>query len=79
MMRLNLRLAEAVAQAAINHAEHLCIAVSVAVCQAEGRIVAFRKMDGTDVMSGHEAMRRAITAAAGARAVQRSLHEAQFA
>ena len=62
-MDMGLRLAEAVAHAATSHAEMIGIRVSVAVCNDDGRIVAFLKMDGTDVMSGHEAMRRAITAA----------------
>jgi uncharacterized protein GlcG (DUF336 family) len=38
--------------------------ISVAVCDELGRIHAFLKMDGSDdVLSGHEAMRRAIHAA----------------
>lgn len=62
-LRMRLRLAEAIAQAAISHAEEQKLPVSVAVCDEEGRIFAFLKMDGTDVMSGHEAMRRAMMAA----------------
>ncbi len=62
-MDMELRLAEVVAHAAITHAETIGIQISVAVCNEGGRIVAFLKMDGTDVMSGHEAMRRAMTAA----------------
>lgn len=62
-MEMRLRLAEAIAQAAIFHAEKIGVRVCVAVCDDNGRIVAFMKMDGTDVMAGHEAMRRAMTAA----------------
>ena len=62
-MDMGLRLAEEIAHAATAHAEAIGIRVSVAVCGDDGRIVAFLKMDGTDVMSGHEAMRRAMTAA----------------
>ena len=62
-MDLRLRTAEAMAHAAIFHAESLGVGICVAVCGEGGRIVAFLKMDGTDAMSGHEAMRRAMTAA----------------
>ena len=62
-MRMRLQLAEAITHAATFRAKQLGICVSVAVCGDDGRIVAFLKMDGTDVMSGHEAMRRAMTAA----------------
>ena len=61
-MHTKLRLAEVIAHAATS--QKIC--VSVAVCDEKGRIFAFLKMDGTDVMSGHEAMRRAMTAAGAA-------------
>lgn len=63
-MHMKLQLAQTIAHAATSRAEELEIRVCVAVCGDDGRIVAFLKMDGTDVMSGHEAMRRAMTAAA---------------
>ena len=60
---MRLQLAETIAHAAIDHAEKIGARVCVAVCDDDGRIISFLKMDGTDVMSGHEAMRRAVTAA----------------
>ncbi len=62
-MDMGLHLAEAIAHAAISHAEGLGIRVAVAVCGSDGRIVVVLKMDGSDVLAGHEAMRRAMTAA----------------
>lgn len=62
-MDMRLRLAEAVVHAATAHAEAIGIRVCVAVCDSNGRIFAFLKMDGTGAMSGHEAMRRAMAAA----------------
>lgn len=62
-MEMNLQLAEKMAHAATLCAAALDIRVSVAICGDDGRIVAFLKMDGTDLLSGHEAMRRAMTAA----------------
>lgn len=50
-MRLRLQLAEAIVHAAVVHAEDLGIQVSVAACREDGRIVAFLKMDGTNVIS----------------------------
>lgn len=62
-MHMRLQLAEAIAHAVTSYAEEQKLFVSVAVCDEQGRIFAFLKMDGTDVMSGHEAMRRAMMAA----------------
>ena len=62
-MKLNLAHATSIANASIVKARELGTSVSVAVCNTEGRIIVFFKMDGTDAMSGHEAMRRAIGAA----------------
>lgn len=62
-LHMRLQLAEAIAHAATSYAKEQKLSVSVAVCDEQGRIFAFLKMDGTDVMSGHEAMRRAMTAA----------------
>ena len=52
-MDMNLQLTENMAHAATSHAAGLDICVSVAVCGDDGRIVAFLKMDGTDLLSGH--------------------------
>jgi uncharacterized protein GlcG (DUF336 family) len=60
---MKLRLAQAMAQAAIAQAQRSGIQICVAVCDENSRIFAFLKMDDTDAMAGHEAMRRAMTAA----------------
>ena len=53
------------AQRAIDAAKKKDAVVAVAVCNKLGRLKAFLKMDGTqEVIIGHEAMRRAIHAAA---------------
>ena len=62
-MDMDLYLAEAIAHAAIVRAEEVGIAMAVAVCNADGRLVVVLKMDGSYVLAGHEAMRRAMTAA----------------
>ena len=62
-MKLNLAHATSIANASIVKAAELGTSISVAVCNTEGRIIVFFKMDGTGAMSGHEAMRRAIGAA----------------
>ena len=62
---ITLEKAVAAAQRAIEAATRNDAVVAVAVCDEFGRIKAFLKMDGTqEVFIGHEAMRRAIHAAA---------------
>ena len=57
--------AVAAAERAIDAAKKKDAVVAVAVCDELGRLKAFLKMDGTqEVFIGHEAMRRAIHAAA---------------
>jgi uncharacterized protein GlcG (DUF336 family) len=54
----------AASHAVIVAAETESLNISVAVCDELGRLHAFLKMDGSiDVLSGHEAMRRAIRSA----------------
>ncbi len=62
-VRLDLAHALSIAQAAVAAAQRSDCGISVAVCNREGRIIAFLKMDGTGALSGHEAMRRAIASA----------------
>ena len=61
--RLDLAHALSIAQAAIAAARRSDCLISVAVCNREGRMIAFLKMDGTDALSGHEAIRRAVASA----------------
>ncbi len=61
-MKLDLARATSIANASLGKARELGVSVSVAVCNAEGRMIVFLKMDGTGVLTGHEAMRRAIGA-----------------
>lgn len=62
-MDLTLQKAQEVMGASIALADRLGLAVCVAVCDPQGRLVAFSKMDGTGALEGHEAIRRAITSA----------------
>ncbi len=62
-MTVSLHSARCAAQAAIDFAEAQGEAICVAVCNVGGRLVAFFKMDGTDALAGHEAIRRAISSA----------------
>ncbi len=67
--------AERSARAAMAHAKSLEIAICVAVCDPQGRLTVFFKMDGTDALSGHEAIRRAITSAGTGLASDGAAHE----
>ncbi len=62
-MDMSLATAERSARAALAHAGDLGITICVAICDAQGRLSVFFKMDETAALSGHEAIRRAITAA----------------
>ena len=62
-MHLTLAMAEHVSRAAIEQAGRLEASICVAVCDGQGRLTAFLKMDGSDALSGHEAIRRAMTSA----------------
>ena len=62
-MKLNLAHATSIANASLVKARELGVSVSVAVCNAGGRMIVFFKMDGPAAHTGHEAMRRAIGAA----------------
>ncbi len=62
-MSLALAPAEASARAAMARATSLGIAICVAVCDGQGRLTVFFKMDATTALAGHEAIRRAITSA----------------
>ncbi len=62
-MSIGLAPAEGSARAAMAHATDLGIAICVAVCDGQGRLTVFFKMDGTPALAGHEAIRRAITSA----------------
>lgn len=62
-MELSLRSAEGIARAAITHASRSGILICVAVCDPNGRLITFSKMDGSSALTGHEAIRRAVTAA----------------
>ena len=65
MMRLNFRLAEPVTQAGINHAEHLGIAVSVAVCQVDCLILSSEGCFGGVGVCGATAEQSVACARAG--------------
>lgn len=55
--------AERVAQAARSNACEHGLAAAVAVCDADGRLLVFFKLDDAGAMAGHEAIGRAIAAA----------------
>ena len=74
-MSLNLASAEQSARAAMAHATSLGIAICVAVCDGQGRLTVFFKMDGTTVLAGHEAIRRALTSAGTGRPSDGAAHE----
>ena len=56
-MSLGLALAERSARAAMVHATGLAITICVAVCDEQGRLAVFFKMDGTTALAGHEAVK----------------------
>lgn len=60
---ITLAQAQALSAASVAHARSIGIKVCVAVCDGDGRLVAFSKMDGSTALDGHEAIRRAVTAA----------------
>ncbi len=66
-MALGLKDAEAIVDAAIAKAEQLDIRVSVAVCDAGGRLVAFKRMDGAIWASALGSQGKAVASAAFAR------------
>lgn len=63
-MKLQLAQAHAVMQGAILKAEALGIRISVAVCDAGGRLVAFQRMDGCHWAAGYGSQGKAIASAA---------------
>ena len=66
-MALSLREADAIIEAAIQKAAALNIKVSVAVCDAGGRLVAFKRMDGAIWASTLGSQGKAVASAAFAR------------
>ena len=74
-MDMSLGPAERSARVAMAHAESLGIAICAAVCDAQGRLTVFFKMDGTAALTGHEAIRRAITAAGTGLPSDEAAHE----
>jgi uncharacterized protein GlcG (DUF336 family) len=60
---LTLAEASAVVGYAIDEAQRLGIAVSVAVCGPQGRLVAFSKMDGAGCMTARGAIGKAVASA----------------
>ena len=63
-MALTLRDANRIVEAAIARAEELDIKISVAVCDAGGRLVAFNRMDGAIWASALGAQGKAVASAA---------------
>lgn len=59
-----LRLARRMTAAAVAEAERLGVAVSVAVVDAGGHLVAFDRMDGAEIAGPHLAVDKALTAVA---------------
>ncbi|MEU5848495.1 GlcG/HbpS family heme-binding protein [Saccharopolyspora shandongensis] len=66
-MTLNLAQANAVVQRTLSRASELDIRISVAVCDAGGRLLAFQRMDGGHWAAGYGAQGKAVAAAAFAR------------
>lgn len=60
---LTLQEATAIVGHAIAEAQRLGIAVSVAVCGGQGRLIAFSKMDGAGCMSARGAIGKAVASA----------------
>jgi glc operon protein GlcG len=67
-MALSLNQANRVARAAVKKAAELNIKVSVAVCDAGGRLVAFQRMDGAIWGSAYGSQGKAVASAAFGRA-----------
>ena len=67
-MALNLAEANRIVQGAIAHAEELNIKVSVAVCDAGGRLVALNRMDGAIWAGAYGCQGKAVASAAFGRA-----------
>ena len=62
-MALNLAEANRIVQGAIAKAEELNITISVAVCDAGGRLRAFNRMDGASMASGYGCQGKAVASA----------------
>ncbi len=67
-MALNLAEANRIVEGAIAHAEELNIKVSVAVCDAGGRLVALNRMDGAIWAGAYGCQGKAVASAAFGRA-----------
>ena len=63
-MALTIADSDRMIRAAIAKAEELNIKVSVAVCDAGGRLLAFNRMDGANWISGYAAQGKAVTSVA---------------
>jgi glc operon protein GlcG len=63
-MPLTLAEATQIVQGALDKARELNIRISVAVCDAGGRLVAFNRMDGASWASGYGSQGKAIASAA---------------
>lgn len=66
-MTLTLSQANSILQGAMNKARELDIRISVAVCDAGGRLLAFQRMDGGHWAAGYGSQGKAIASAAFAR------------
>ncbi len=66
-MALTLAEANRAVQSAIDKAKEMNIRISVAVCDAGGRLIAFNRMDGAIWASGYGSQGKAIASAAFAR------------
>ena len=74
-MPMTLAVAETISRAAINHAARHGLSICVAVCDGQGRLTTFSKMDGTSALAGHEAIRRAMTAAGTGQPSDEAAHQ----
>ena len=63
MLNLDLATADGVIDRAISRARELEIKISVAVCNHEGRLKAFKLMDGVPAMAAHAAIGKAVASA----------------
>ena len=66
-MTLTLAEANQVLQGALDTAKEMNIRISVAVCDAGGRLIAFNRMDGATWASGYGCQGKAVASAAFAR------------
>ena len=71
-MPLTLAEANQIVQGALDKARELNIRISVAVCDAGGRLVAFNRMDGASWASGYGSQGKAIASAAFGRGARSS-------